>query len=449
MTWIPELDQNGPLHRQLFNALEHDITCGHLAPGTKLPPQRALADRVGLALGTVTKTYNRALNAGLLEARVGSGTFVRGVQAESSGPINMAINIPPASAFEGEMDFLRDAAARATDWLTTGPDYSSLAGVKLHREMLCSLLLERGITVLPDQVFPTIGAQQAVHMAVAVASKPGDIVLLEAATFTGIAAAVKSQGRTPYPVELDEEGIVPSALRTAIDKTAATCLVTIPTGQNPTGGTQSLKRRQEIIAIARECNILIIEDDISGFLPPEHPTPLVRLAPERVFYVDSLSKSLWPNLRCGFLTCPPTYSGALESQMQGQVWSPPALTFEIALSAWKRGTLKRLGLRIRDELSARARYASEHLDIPLPAHAVFNLWIPMPSSRAATIVDTARAKGLKLTPASAPLVPDLEGALLTEGLRLCIGSPKNRREFETGIRILKDILAGSDVTPVI
>jgi len=449
MSWIPELDQNGPLHRQLFNALEHDITCGLLAPGTKLPPQRKLADHVGLALGTVTKTYNRALKAGLLESRVGSGTFVRGVQTESSGPINMAINIPPASAFEGEMDFLRDSAASASDWLTTGPGYSSLAGVKLHREMLSALLAERNLRVLPEQVFPTIGAQQAIHMAVAVASRPGDVVLLEAATFTGISAAVKSQGRIPYPVALDGEGLIPAALREAIDKTNSSCLVTIPTGQNPTGVTQGLKRRQDIVGIARQHDVSIIEDDISGFLPPERPTLLATLAPERVFYVDSLSKSLWPNLRCGFLVCPPAFAGALENQMQGQIWSPPTLTFEIALNAWKRGTLKRLGLRIKDELSARAGFVAENLDIPLPAHAVFNLWVPMPSSQAAAIVDTARAKGLELTPASAPLVPDPEGRLLVEGLRLCIGSPKNRSEFEAGIGILKNIMSGSDVTPVI
>jgi len=426
-----------------------EFICGLLTPGTKLPPQRKLADHIGLALGTVTKTYNRALKVGLVESRVGSGTYVRGVQPQSEGSINMAINIPPAAAFEGEVNFLRESAASATDWLTTGPDYSSLAGMKLHRQQLCELLAERNLEVSPDRVFPTLGAQQAVHMAVAVASRPGDVVLLEAATFAGISAAVKSQGRVPYPVALDGEGIVPAALSEAIDNTGATCLVTIPTGQNPTGVTQSLIRRRDIVDIARDRDLLIIEDDISGFLPDERPTALVGLAPERVFYVDSLSKSLWPNLRCGFLVCPPEFSDALDSQMQGQIWSPPTLTFEVALNAWKRGVLKRLGLRIREELVARARFAAENLEIPEPGHGVFNLWIPMPSSRAAAIVDAARTKGLELTPASAPLVPDPDGRLLVEGLRLCIGSPRNRREFETGIRRLKNIISGSDVMPVI
>jgi DNA-binding transcriptional MocR family regulator len=449
MNWSPHLDESGPLHRQLFNALERDITSGVLESGTKLPPQRQLADHVGLALGTVTKAYNRALKAGLLEGRVGKGTFVRQLNKPDGGPINMAINIPPASAYENELEFLREAASRATDWLTTGPDYSSLAGVSLHREQLCELIAARGLNTSPKQVFPTVGAQQAIHMAISVASKPGDVVLLEAATFSGIVAAVKSQGRIPYPVDLDEEGINPNALEAAIETTNAPCLVTVPTGQNPTGVTQSLTRRQHIIDIARTKNLLIIEDDISGFLPPERPTTMASLAPERVFYVDSLSKSLWPNLRCGFLVCPTAFAGALEHQMQGQIWSPPTLPFEIALRAWKSGTLDHLGANIRAELLTRAQIAARALDIPMPKHAVFNLWLPMPSSKVTAVVDTARTKGLELTPASAPLVTDTQGQTRIEGLRLCIGSPRNRLEFETGVQILKDILNGADVTPVI
>ncbi|TKX18990.1 aminotransferase-like protein 7 [Elsinoe australis] len=172
------------------------------------------------------------------------------------------------------------------------------------------------------EVCLTIGNTSALEITFRNFANPGDCVLVERHTYSGMIEAAKPLGLTLIPIDMDSDGLSPHSLSTILSTWADVyghrpkpkLLYTIPTGQNPTGTTQPLQRRRDILAIAEEHNLLIIEDDPYYYLqypsqPPDEPptyfSSYLSLCPSgRVIRLDSTSKILAPGLRLGWLTAP-------------------------------------------------------------------------------------------------------------------------------------------------
>ena len=172
---------------------------------------------------------------------------------------------------------------------------------------------------------------------------------------------------------------------------APKALYTTPTLQNPTAVLMGEQRRREIVAIAREHNVTIVEDDVYGFLlGNERPPAMAELAPDIVYHITGLSKCLFAGLRVGYVLCP---AGAVErvgSAVRATCRMATPLMAEVATRWIQNGTAARLAESQRDEERARREIAMRVLrGVPCRTHpASFHLWILLPESwRAGEFVD--------------------------------------------------------------
>ncbi len=449
--WTPALpDGDAPIYERLVEALRADVASGALPAGTRLPPQRDLAHRLGLGLGTVTRAYVEAEKAGLVSAHVGRGSFVNAPGAIGSprrreGPINLAQNVAlnwPASRVIGEtMQRLR----RRPD-LADHLDYSPAAGLERHRRAAAEWLSRSAGFETADwrRLVCCAGAQQGLALAFGAVARPGDAVLCEASTFHGIRALAAHAGYRLKGVAMDDEGLRPDALEAAVAATGARVVAVLPTLQNPTGRIMSLARREAIVAVARRLDLILIEDDIYGAYAPSAPPPLAMLAPERTFHVSGVSKTLAPGLRAGFVIAPD--DAALErilETMRAIAYAPPGFGMLIAGQWIEDGTADAILAEIREETAARVDLARSILGNALSGPATPtapHLWLPMSELEAERLAGRALRGGAEVTPPAAPIV---EPGLVT-GVRLALGAAADRVELEEGLRIVAAALADVD-----
>ena len=185
--WTPTLPPGGaPLYERLLDALRADIAAGALAEGARLPPQRDLAHRLGLGLGTVTRAYVEAEKAGLVTAHVGRGSFVRGMGGpprptnEDPGPINLSQNIAPVGPGGARLVQTLARLQRRPD-LLDNLAYAPSTGLDTHRRAFATWLARTGGVQTADwrRLICCAGAQQALSLALAALCRPGDEVLCE------------------------------------------------------------------------------------------------------------------------------------------------------------------------------------------------------------------------------------------------------------------------------
>lgn len=352
-----------PKHRVIVEALALDIERGGLPPSTKLPTMRNLAEELGVTVGTVLRAYELAEKQGLVVRRKGSGTFVREEASEQShqgGPVDLSRNEPPIIDLDGLLK--RSLEEMSRDRTLSGLlSEAESQGARRHREVLASWLMERGLTIDPNLLIVTNGAQQALTIAVGALTRSGDQLLVEQYTYPGVKDLARFFGLRLVPVAMDAEGMIPEALAEAAEDPRARLLYTMPTAQNPTTTTLSSKRREKIVEIAERARINIIEDDV-GFKPENSDVvPLAALAPERTIYVTSFSKMVAPGFRVGMIGAPGAMFGDLLAASQTASWMAAPLMTELACAWIKDGTLRELALGQERALAHQHRIARDAL----------------------------------------------------------------------------------------
>ena len=445
--WSPSIpDGEAPLYERLVTVLRADIASGVLAAGERLPPQRDLAYRLGVGLGTVTRAYVEAEKAGLVSAHVGRGSFVNAPADHRpyapAGPINLAQNIAP-NAPAGTR--IAEALAR----LRRRPDllehlaYAPAAGHESQRRAGAAWLARTSGFKGADwrRLICCGGAQQALAFATATVAGRGDVVLCEASTYGGVKALAAHGGWRLKGVAMDGEGLDPDALDAAIRATGARVLSTIPTLQNPTGRVMGLARREAIVDVARRHDLTIVEDDVYGAYAPEAPPPFALLAPERTFHVTSVSKTLGPGLRTGFLVAPTTE--AFEQVMhavRALTYAPSGFGGLVATQWIEDGVADAIVAEVRAEAAARLSIAREVLGAAIETpHAACapHVWLPMSELEAERLSGRALRGGAEVTPPDAPVAePGLES-----GVRVCLGAVPDRETLRRGLAIVAGALS--------
>ncbi|MBU4436576.1 MAG: PLP-dependent aminotransferase family protein [Alphaproteobacteria bacterium] len=450
--WIPTLsDGEAPLYERLVDALRGDIASGALAAGARLPPQRDLAHRLGLGLGTVTRAYVEAEKAGLVQAHVGRGSFVRGgaaarpSAAPDGGLINLAQNIAPRGPADLRIADTLSRLRRRGD-LLDHLAYAPPAGMEVQRRAGAAWLARTGGLTGADwtRLIVCAGAQQGLALAFGAVTRPGDTVLCEASTFYGVKALAEHMGYGLKGLAMDAQGLRPDVLDEAAATGAYKVLAVQPTLQNPTGRIMSAGRRAQIIAVARKHDLMIIEDDIYAVYAPGAPPPFAVLAPERTLHVSGVSKSLAPGLRTGFLIVPPgDHLDRVLRAVRALSYAPPSFGGLIATQWIEDGAADAIVGEIRTEMTARLTLARQILgdaiEVPMSASAP-HVWLAMSELDAERLAGRALRGGVELTPPSAPVVTPG----LTPGVRLCLGAARDRDDLERGLRIVAAALADVD-----
>jgi 2-aminoadipate transaminase len=220
--------------------------------------------------------------------------------------------------------------------------------------------------------------------------RAGSRVLVEAPTYDRPLKILTRLGAEIVPLEMDEEGLVPDAVEEALEVgDAPAFLYTIPTFQNPSGRTLSLERRLRLAEIARERQLLVLEDDPYGLVRYEGDTlpGIYELAEgEGVAYASSFSKTVAPGLRVGWFVLPPRLAAEIEALAVSTYISPPYVTQATVLEFLRRDTfepnLQRVNGLLRERrdamLEALAREMPEDASWTRPEGGYF-VWVELPS----------------------------------------------------------------------
>ena len=337
---LPPRDPDVPAYRWLYGAIRDAILQGRLAPGTRLPATRDLANQYGLARGTILSAFDQLRAEGYLRARVGAGTFVSDVlpdellHARQAPQRSRRSNTAPMrrrlSKFAQRAERLGrfpDGPVRAFRLNQPALDlfpatlWAQLAGRRMRRASV-SLLLDcdamgwrplreavagylttaRGVLCEPGQVAIVSGAQEALDLMARVFVDPGDAVCMEDPGYQGAARVFEAHSARVVPLPVDAEGMsVPPS-----DGDIRVAYVT-PAHQFPLGVTMSLCRRLALLDWARCGGALIFEDDYdSEYRFAGRPMPALQGLDRHgvVVFAGSFSKVLYPSLRIGYLVVP-------------------------------------------------------------------------------------------------------------------------------------------------
>lgn len=449
--WTPDIAaRGGPRYQAIADAITDAVARGELAPGDRLPPQRDLAWRLGVTVGTVSRAYLVAEQKGLLSGEVGRGTFVRETSHPSAGPLlppeerplemsqNAAISAAHAEALAAT---LRDIAE--AEGLQNLLRYMPAAGHPEHRAAGAAWIARVGLEVPAERIVLSTGAQQGLAAVFHVLARPGETVLAEELTYSVLIEAARVAGVKLVPVGLDDEGMIHDALDKAARETGAKVVVTVPTVQNPTATIMGEARRRAVAEIARRRDLMIVEDDVYGFLTPDRPAPIAVHAPERTVYIASASKCVAPGLRAGWIAAPEPLVGRFAETVYALSAAQPALTHEIVRRWIDDGTAEHLAEALRIEIMARQAIAAEILRglEYRTAPACFHVMLTLPRPwRRDSFRAAALSRGIKIASIAAFAI-DPEAA--PEAVRLSVCAPSSREAMAQALGVLAD-LAHSD-----
>ncbi|QHA04039.1 aminotransferase class I/II-fold pyridoxal phosphate-dependent enzyme [Streptomyces broussonetiae] len=394
------LELSGPGGRRaaLIRALREAVHSGRLAPGTRLPPYRSLAADLGVARNTVADAYAELVAEGWLTARQGSGTRVADRAEPLRGTVRTPVNVGRAARARGPRHDLRQGAPDASAfpraaWATAyrralqdapseafGP--GDPAGRRELREALAEYLARaRGVRAEPDRIVVCSGFAHALRLLFGQGA--GGVLRgplgVEAYGLEFHRKLLSAAGVRTIALPLDEDG----ARVDVLGRERAVLLT--PAHQFPTGGPLHPERRAAVIDWARARGAVVLEDDYDGeFRYDRRPVGALQgLDPERVIHIGSVSKSLSPALRLGWMVLPERYVGpVLEAKGEREGWASVldqlALAEFIVSGSYDRHVrhMRQRYRRRRDRLVAALAAHAPHVEVTGLAaglHAVLRL----------------------------------------------------------------------------
>ncbi len=209
--------------------------------------------------------------------------------------------------------------------------YGSGQGDPVLRELICTVMALEGIDASPEDVVVTVGSQQALDLVTRVFCDPGDVVIAEAPSYVGALGTFAAYQADVVHVAMDEDGLIPEALRETIANVQASgkrakFLYTVPNFHNPAGVSLAEGRRDEVLAICAEAGLLVLEDNpygLLGFDAPPTRAIRARGGEDDVLYLGSFSKTFAPGLRVGWVLAPHAVREKLVLAAEAAVLCPP------------------------------------------------------------------------------------------------------------------------------
>lgn len=318
---------------------------------------------------------------------------IRALFSVASRPevVSLAGGMPNISGLP--LDVVGDAISElVAERGTVAMQYGSGQGDPVLREQICEVMRLEGIEAHPDDVVVTVGSQQAVDLVTRIFCDPGDVVICEAPSYVGALGVFRAYECDVVHVEMDAHGLVPEALRQALETCQAAgrrikFVYTIPNYHNPAGVTLAAERRTEILEICRAHDVLVLEDNPYGLLGFDgEPLRAMRAdEAEGVIYLGSFSKTFAPGFRVGWVLAPHAVREKLVLAQESATLCPPAFS-QMAVSAYLTkhdwlGQIKQFREMYRERRDAMV----EALDDMMPAAARWNVpgggfyvWVTLP-----------------------------------------------------------------------
>lgn len=434
---------SSPNYQAIANRLRAAIRRGDLAPGAKLPSVRRLAEIEQVSAPTAEHALRVLEASGLVVARPRSGFYVcADMPAEplapqpgaTARPVTLTANVhalfaqvrapgpvalgaaSPCAAWLPDKALARSMLGAARRLGASGLAYSVPPGRLDLRSQIARRAARWGLHISPDQLVLTQGQSQAMRLALQVTCKAGDVVAVESPCYFGTLMLLRSLGLRAIEVPTHPRtGMDLAALAQILQRHRVSAVVSVPTANNPLGFTMSIADKRTLVQLLDDAGVPLIEDDVYGDLSAGKPrAPACKAFDEsgNVLYCTSVSKTLAPGWRIGWIAPGHRFEAVLEARVEASLAGSPL--FEAALAdMFSSGDydrhLRRYGQRIKDSV----RTFSSRIAAAWPAGTKlrapddgFLLWVELPAHvNALSLCEAAASEGISIGP-GAMFCPD-------------------------------------------
>jgi GntR family transcriptional regulator/MocR family aminotransferase len=422
-------DSEEPIYRQLIRHIRTQIEGGVLRAGTRLPASRDLAQQLEISRISVVNAYAELRASGHLSAHAGRGTFVAATLGETAlyngsnghrngyvpalalnhdkmlpeamdrsmremvrmarkpGVINFSMGKPPLEFFP--VQHVRDALLMALDRDgSKALDYEATEGYYPLRVAVRDYVSALGIQCSAEQVLITGGTQQALDLVVQALLGEYDTLATEDPTYIGVLDLARTRRVQIVSLPMDEDGVRLDVLENMLIERQIRLIYVMPTFHNPTGLVMPLHRRRQLLRLAQEYHVPILEDGVYHELRYEgEPLPPLKALDEQniVIHASGFTKNLLPGLRIGYIIADaPHYERLARVKATADI-STPGLNQRALHLLLQHGVLARQLERNNRELRRRRDVAMEAAARYLPKGAHWTqpegglyLWIELP-----------------------------------------------------------------------
>lgn len=459
ITWVPNLNEKkGPLYISIANCIEEDIKKGILTGGFKLPPQRVIANHLGINHSTVTRAYKLCEEKGLIRGVTGKGTFVT---SYAGIPQNLLTNSNDLNIIEMgtilPLYELNDLIETFIKEIYQNIDFNEVLryvppeGHIRHRYIASTWLKNFNIDYSSEEIIITSGSQNALAIILTSLFKKGERIIVDEYTYTGLLSLAKLLGIILVPVKTNEDGIDIDELNTACDRENVKGIYLIPDCHNPTTAILNQEKRIAIGDIIKRHDLLLIEDSPFIFTVQDSLRPISQFVKENSIFIAGTSKSVNPSFRISYIASPKKYVKELIHGVNSLTWMASPLNAEILshiLSTSKYNEIINSKLSI---LKNRNKIVDEILgDYHLvPSDTSLFRYLILPSTISDQDIELACfKKGVQVFSAKRFIVGTHPNQ---NAIRLSVSGPSNTDELKKGLSSIKDVLelSKSDINPII
>lgn len=472
---------SGYLYEHLAEELVQAIERGALRAGDRLPSVRRLAQERSISVSTVLEAYLQLENAGLIEVRPKSGHFVRrrsALTAEPRAPraCQRPSRVTVTDAYTKILEAMRDStlvpfgcatvdpiylpvaqlnrivAGITREMSTLGARYEGAPGLITLRRQIARRAVEWGVALSEHDVCTTIGATEAISLALRAVAKPGDVIAVESPAYFGVLQAIEGLGLRALEIPAHPRtGFDVSAFEEAIRTQPVRAVFVCPTVSNPLGAVMPEEERERLVKLTKRADIPIIEDDVYGELMFDgaRPRPLRSFAGgsdcNHVVLVSSVSKTLAPGYRVGWIAGGRWHDQIVRLKYSQSLADPPLLGMAIAEFLSSGGYDRHLR-RLRTAIAGNIERYREAITSEFPEgtrvsspRGGFLLWIELPQGvDALALHEAALRRGIVVAPG--PLFSARQR--FTNFIRISAGSPWSDR-IAAGMRTLGRLVGKS------
>ncbi|WP_144462756.1 PLP-dependent aminotransferase family protein [Siminovitchia fortis] len=392
MNWKPKRSSHMTIHEQIVEWVKSRIERGDWTVGTKLPTQRQLAAQFHVNRSTVQLAFDELKADGLIESKVGAGAFVANnswnmlldkAQLNWQQHIESSIYKPNYHTIQlinehermdhiirlgtGELspDLLpAEQLEQSLEEISLKPKeigYSSPQGSEKLREVLCEYLKNREIETVPENILIVSGALQALQLIAIGLLEEGSIVFQEQPSYLN--SVHPFQSARMRMISITRHTSLIDNLR-KFKRKRQSVFYCVPSLNNPTGQSWSLEEKKALYGACKEMQIPIIEDDVYHELAFETPVPPIKSfdTSGQVLYIGSVSKTLSPGLRIGWVVAPSPVIGRLGDIKMQTDYGSSAFSQEIVAHWISSGLYETHLIKLREQLKRRAAFVEAILE---------------------------------------------------------------------------------------
>lgn len=449
MSWKPDKRKLvSPIYLSIASTLEYDILNGYLPPHTKLPPQRELADYLDVNLSTITRAFKICEVKGLIYAVTGSGTFVapsagNAIAISDNETMKDYIELGVTKPIDALNSYTAEAIKNISEknYLEKLLDYRYPLGMPYHRMAAKQWLQRFNMDTSAENICITSGGQNSLTLILITLFRPGDKIAVDPYTYPNFIELANMLSIQLIPILGDSLGMLPEQLDAACRAGNIQGVYLHPSCSNPTAIMMNIPRRKDIAEVIKKHQLILLEDDVYSFLAPKDYLPLSHFVPDQFIYMCSISKSLCPGIRVGFIA----YADAFAEKITRGIFTinikTSSLNAEVVTELINTGAADEIIAKKKEIAKNRNLIYRKYFDINNPNENPLSFFRWLPLSRQyhpAQFEQDVLAAGVRIFHSYRFVIRKED---ISQFIRISLSAPSDSKELHKGLDILKNCLS--------